>query len=150
MNISIKQKNVYAEAFVILKHLEDDAYNKIPKEVMLAIEENRNLEYNYEMNEDLDLEKQPMMQETKAVLFNIYKDYIATPEEKAIIEKDLQRQREEINQLKKEKYNPDDIFKDQRKKPNVCNQAEQLSVVKNDNIIKRIINKIRQLLTKKS
>lgn len=146
MKISDEQKNVFAEAYVILKYLKPEEYSKIPKEVLSAIEENRNKDYEYYMNEEVDIEKQPMMEETRALLFNIYKDYLATLEEKIMIEKELQRKRDESNLLKKQQYNPDDIFKAKEKNK----QPDQLPAVKKENIIKKIISKIKSIFTNKS
>ena len=40
-----------------------------------------NEEYEYYMNEDIDLSNQQMLPETKATLFNLFRDYLSTPEQ---------------------------------------------------------------------
>ena len=39
--------NVYAEIYTILQDLEDDEYEKIPKEIIETLDKNRNKEYIY-------------------------------------------------------------------------------------------------------
>ena len=46
-----KYGNAYAEVYEILSYLDKEEYNKIPKELIEVFEENRNLEYEYEVNE---------------------------------------------------------------------------------------------------
>ena len=41
-----KYKNAYTEVYEIIKQLDKEEYNKIPSEVIKAIEENRNTEYD--------------------------------------------------------------------------------------------------------
>ena len=85
--MSLKYANAYAEVYKILECLEEESYEKIPKEFLQAIEENRNLDYEYEVNEEQDLSKQPMLIETRAILLNIFRDYLATPEQSKKIKK---------------------------------------------------------------
>ena len=79
------RKNAYAEVYTILQELNEEEYNKIPPEVIKTIEANRNEEYEYELDAELELKDQPMLAETKAILFNMFRDYLATPEQKAKI-----------------------------------------------------------------
>lgn len=74
--------NAYTEVYTILQDLNTEEYNKIPPEIIKAIEENMNEEYEYELDEDLELKSQPMLPETKAILFNLFRDYLATSEQK--------------------------------------------------------------------
>ena len=92
--------NAYAEVYTILSYLEEEEYKKIPSDILVRISVKRNTEYNYELNEDLDLTKQPMLPETKSILFNIFRDYLATPEQK---EKILTMQNEEKQKAEKQK-----------------------------------------------
>ena len=79
------RKNAYAEVYKILQELNEEEYNKIPPEVIETIEANRNEEYEYELDNELELKDEPMLPETKAILFNLFRDYLATPEQKAKI-----------------------------------------------------------------
>lgn len=73
-------QNAFAEVYEILNYLNEESYNKIPKEVIEAIRENRNLEYNFFIDESIPFCEQKMLDETKAILFNLYRDYLTTTE----------------------------------------------------------------------
>lgn len=132
-------KNAYTEVYTILQYLDDEEYNKIPKDVIDAIAENRNKEYHYEMNEGIILEKHPMLKETRAILFNLFRDYLSTPQQK---EKILKMQAEERKKLEKEKsmkFKSRDIF--QNEKNSTSNQIEKQNEEK-----EKIENKSVQLI----
>ena len=91
--IPSRYRNAYKEVYIILSYLDEDDYNKIPLEVIDAIENNMNEEYEYYMNEDIDLSNQQMLPETKAALFNLFRDYLSTPEQKEKIKKMISEER---------------------------------------------------------
>lgn len=112
--ITTNYRNAYKEVYTILSYLSDEEFNKIPLKVINAIKNNMNEEYEYEMNEEVDIFNQPMSIEAKCTLYNIFRDYLATPEQKEKIIKMQAEDRLRIEKEKRKKYNPDDIFK----KPN--------------------------------
>lgn len=63
-------QNAFTEVYEIINYLNEYDYNKIPKEVISVIEENRNQEYEYFLDESIPFTEQKMMPETKAILFN--------------------------------------------------------------------------------
>ena len=50
-----KYANAYTEVYEILSCLNNEEYLKIPEELIEVFEENRNLEYEYEINDEQDL-----------------------------------------------------------------------------------------------
>lgn len=84
--------NALTEVYTILNCLNKDEYNKIPTRVLETICKNRNTQYCYELEEDVTLRKQKMLPETKAILFNLFRDYLSTYEQK---EKIIRIQKEE-------------------------------------------------------
>lgn len=70
------RKNAYTEVYTILQELNEEEYNKIPLEIIEAIKVNRNEEYEYELDEELELKEQQMLPQTKAILFNLFRDYL--------------------------------------------------------------------------
>ena len=87
-----KYKNAYTEVYEIIEQLNEEEYSKIHPQVIKAIEENRNTEYEFELDEDIELKDQELLPETKAILFNLFRDYLSTPEQK---EKIIKMQAEE-------------------------------------------------------
>ncbi len=73
-------QKAFTEVYEILNYLDEESYNKIPKEVIEAIRENRNIEHNFFIDESIPFCEQKMLDETKAILFNLYRDYLTTTE----------------------------------------------------------------------
>lgn len=143
------RKNAYTEVYTILKELNEEEYNKIPPEVIETIEANRNKEYEYELDDELELKDQPMLPETKAILFNLFRDYLATPEQKAKIRR-MQNEARQKNELKKQQMYNSDIFANKPKENLTENNNETMQIVKyKESIFKRILNKIKSFFIKK-
>ena len=107
------RKNAYTEVYTILQDLDEEEYKKIPPEVIKAIRENRNLEYDFELDDDLELKEQTLFPQTKAILFNLFRDYLATPEQKEKIIKMQNEERAKIELKKKQMYNSE-IFPNEK------------------------------------
>lgn len=133
--------NAFTEVYEILNCLDEEEVNKIPEEVRNVIEKNRNLDYNYEVNYDEDLSNQPMLTETKAILFNLFRDYLSNPEQKQKILKMQQEERIKNEQYKREKYNSN-TFEGKKK----ANKTERLEIVEyKESFINKIWNCIKNL-----
>ena len=133
--------NAFTEVYEILNCLDEEEVNKIPEEVRNVIEKNRNLDYNYEVNYDEDLSNQPMLTETKAILFNLFRDYLSNPEQKQKILKMQQEERIENEQHKQEKYNKN-IFEEKKE----TNKTEKLEITEyKESFINKAWNYIKKL-----
>ena len=155
------RKNAYTEVYIILQDLNEEEYNKIPPEVIETLDANRNKEYEYFLDDELELKDQPMLPETKAILFNLFRDYLATPEQKTKIIR-MQNEARQKNELKKQQMYNTDVFADKRSnqeeleknkaleenKPESNNEEKQIVEYK-ENIFRRILNKIKSLFIKK-
>ena len=137
-----KYKNAYTEVYEIIKQLDEEEYNKIPSEVIKAIKENRNTEYEFDLDEDIELKDQELLPETKAILFNLFRDYLSTAEQKEKIKKMQAEERQKNEQKKAKQYNSD-LFANKQKVQSVEREHTELIKYK-ENIFKRIFNKIRQ------
>ena len=143
------RKNAYAEVYTILQELNEEEYNKIPLKVIKTIEANRNEEYEYELDDELELKDQPMLPETKAILFNLFRDYLATPEQKAKIIR-MQNEARQKNELKKQQMYNTDVFADKPNESLTENNNEIMQIVEyKESIFKRILNKIKSFFIKK-
>ena len=139
-----KYKNAYTEVYEIIKQLDEEEYNKIPSEVIKAIEENRNTEYEFDLDEDIELKDQELLPETKAILFNIFRDYLSTPEQKEKIIK-MQNEERQKNELKKKKKYDVNVFENKTKeKLKQTNNQENELIKYKKNIFTKIINKINK------
>ena len=140
------RNNAYTEVYTILQDLNEEEFNKIPAEIIETIEVNRNEEYEYELDDELELKKQPMLPETKAILFNLFRDYLATPEQKAKIIR-MQNEERQKNEFKKSKMYSTDVFENKEKKKIEELEKEIVQLIKyKENIFKKILNKIKSFL----
>lgn len=137
------------EASIILSFLNIDEYNKIPKNVIQKIERNKNTKYIFSFDENVEIKNQKLLKETKAILFNIFRDYLATPKQRNIIIKMQKEERNKKNEIKKIKYNPNNIFKNNiysRKENNKINQSNDSIIIKRENVFVKVINKIKNFI----
>ena len=100
MSLSTTYQNAFAEVDEILSHLVEEDYIKIPEDLLETFRECKNPEYEYEYDEDVELSEQKMLPETKAILFNLFRDYLSTPEQK---EKIIHMQEEDRKKLREAK-----------------------------------------------
>ena len=144
------RKNAYTEVYTILQELNEEEYNKIPPEVIETIEANRDEDYEYELDDEVELKEQPMLPETKAILFNLFRDYLANPEQKTKIIR-MQNEARQKNELKKQQmYNNTDLFANKPKKNATENNNETIQIVEyKESIFKSILNKIKSFFIKK-
>lgn len=112
--IDQKYKKAFTEVYEILTFLEKEELNKIPKKFIDVIKSNRDTEYKYIVKDTLD--KQPMASETKAILFNVFRDYLATSEQKAKIIAIQRKEREMLEEEKRKQYGTDIIFRNTKRK----------------------------------
>ena len=138
-----KYNNAFTEVYVILENLDEEDYNKIPPEVIEAIRTNRNEEYQYELDEDLELKEQSMLPQTKAILFNLFRDYLSTPEQKEKIIK-MQKEERQRNEFKKQQLYNSDVF--ENKKIEEQKTSENLNIIKyKESTFKKFINFIKRI-----
>ena len=127
------RKKAYTEVYTILQDLNEEEYSKIPPEVIETIEVNSDSTYEYELDEELELKDQPMLPETKAILFNLFRDYLATPEQKAKIIR-MQNEARQKNELKKRQLYDVNVFANKGKEQyDSVTQAKQVKQEVQDN-----------------
>ena len=147
--------NVYQKAFTevyeILNYLDEDDYNKIPKNIINALKENRNTEYNFFVDESIPFYEQDLLEETKAILFILYRDYLANSEMKDKIIK-FQREEENISEkLNHKEYKYNNIFEKKvyhNDKNIPTNEHTDLIKFKN-NIFTKLLKRITLFLNSK-
>lgn len=132
----------YKEIVEILKYVPEESINKIPKEMRNMFEAKQLKTYKFQLDTEKSFEEQELLEETKAILANIFRDYWATDYQRTrILEKENQ-DREELERQKGEKYNPDNIFKNKNTNTNnnTVNQdiGEQLNKEYNENLLTEI------------
>ena len=131
----------------ILKNTSPDVVEKIPKKFIEFIKENASTTYQFEYDKTKSLEEQNIKPKTRGLIALIYKDFLCSKEEKQEYMKNVSRMLEEIEQEKREKYNPDNIFKN--KKATQIEENDNLpEIIKKETFFKRLIKNIKKLFKK--
>lgn len=150
--IDMIYKQAYSEVSKVLEFLPKNEYDKIPTKFINLIEENKLDEYKYDINSVEELNKDKLLPESQAILLVIYNTYLASEEEKKIIEEKLIENEKKYLEELNEKYNPDNIFK---KKEEVKNEFEEMSnraelpIEYHESVFNKIISFIKRIFFKR-
>lgn len=143
----------YSKAFKefreIVKLFPKNEYKKIPQSFINFIEENMDNNYEYNVEHIDDFQNQNMLEETRILLSIVYRDFLASPEEKEQIIKLENEQLLQYEKIKQEKYDIDVIFEKRNKEK--LELQDEISVNKELIVIeekwyKKLLNKILAFL----
>ena len=111
--MNMTYNNAFAETLFIIKCLPDADQIKISKKLINFLEENKNDEYIVNINPDVGLQNQNLLEETKQLLKEIYLTYFTSTDQKqkiaqydkyiSLVEEDLKRQKYDYNRIFKNK-----------------------------------------------
>ncbi len=140
---------VFSEVLEILAHTEDEVFYKIPKKFITFLIDNKDEEYEPTIDFSKDNWDDMILEDTKGLLALIYRDYITSPEEREQLIKEEEQLEEEL----REKYNPDNVFKNRKKEKEEIiienNENTQLMVISELPWYKRLYQKILSFFGKK-
>ena len=146
--INIAYAKAYTEVLEIIKYFPKEEYIKIPVEKIEFYKNNMDKDYNFKINPEIDLSEQNISPEANAIIVNLFTNYYATEEQKVKIKNILDINQRKEEQEKREKYNPDNIFKnrnEENKKEENIVQNEVALVEYKESIFRRFINKIKNI-----
>ena len=133
----------------ILEYTSEDLKNKIPKKFLDFLQSIQSETYKFEYDKTKKLDEQKLKPKTRGLIALVYQDYICNETEKEEYIQKSQKIIQQIEENKREKYNPNDIFKDKK----IDNDKDTTNTVEiaeyKKSIIKKIINKIKNIFTKK-
>ena len=133
----------------ILEYTSEDLKNKIPKKFLDFLQSIQSKTYKFEYDKTKKLDEQKLKPKTRGLIALVYQDYICNEAEKEEYIQKSQKIIQQIEENKREKYNPNDIFKD-KKIENDRDTTNTVEIVEyKESIIKRIIRKIKNIFTKK-
>ena len=147
----------YKEVVTILDAFSEEVGNLIPSDKIEFYKSNMDVDYKFEFDYTKEILDQNILYPKRCILANLFRDYIATEEDRAEI---LKEEREEIRQLeeeKRKKYNPDDVFKNSPKSKvettkihveEIDTRTELIVQDKNIGVFEKIKNKIINFLNK--
>ncbi len=110
------------EVETILKKLDENYINKIPTEIWNFIEKNKDDQYTFFYDDNIELLNQNLNIDTIAILSYINMQYLLDEKSKKEVEEILIKDGAFLEQQKMKKYNPENIFKN---KENIENKGER-------------------------
>ena len=141
----INYKKALVEVDAVLSCLDYNEYKKIPANIIDAIENNNDEEYMYDYDEELEYEDWSLMPETKAILYNIFKKYLATEEQRKYLQQKERLENYKIESEKIKKYNSENLFKKEKEVKKVEQEENNELIVKRDSSFKRILEKLKSI-----
>lgn len=134
----------YKEVMEILNYVPQESVNKIPKTMIDTFKTKMDVNYDFQVDINKSFEEQELLDETKAIFANIFRDYWATPYQKERIEEKEKYDRQQNEKEKLKKYNTNDIFKNNSiKRKNISDlenmRKENLPNNYKENFFNRII-----------
>ena len=141
----------FTEVNEIIKLLPEELVNKIPSKFREMIQEERDRNYVPDIKEPL--EKCKLKEETIIILGLMYRDFLCSPEErKKLHEKDakeLQEVKKAIEEEARQKYNPEDLFKNKKNEEKVTYKEEteekSMTIVQEEKWYQKIFNIIKNI-----
>lgn len=134
-----------AEIDEILKMMPIDLLSKIPVKFRQMISENKAKDYKADIKEPL--KESELKEETVIILGLIYRDFLASPEEREILQRKDVEELQRIEYELQQQYNMDNIFK-KKKKTISEDSSTDLIVYKEEGFLKRIFNVIKGIFYK--
>lgn len=128
-----------------------DVIKRIPKTFLQFVAENVSDTYEFKYDKTKSLKEQNLKPKTKGLIALVYRDFICNNEEKQIYNEKVSNVLKEIELEKREKYNPDNLFKNENKIKEDSGVLNEVNLVEvKDNFLYKLIKKVKSILfTKK-
>ena len=140
MSLSISTRQAYTEIDTFINLLDEYNKNKIPQKLREYFKNNRDINYSKEINPNRPIKDQNLKEETLALIAILNLKYWCEDEiEKQRLKKIYDNNENEYQIKLREKYNPDNLFKNKQNNVEI-NQQSQTALVeyKEDSIFKKI------------
>jgi hypothetical protein len=142
--VDISKRLVEVDA--ILNYLSKENYQKIPKEIIQAIKENKDKNYTWEYDEFKEFDEQNINRDTLILLSYINMEYLLNGKQKEYMEKMYNENEIKLEEEKRKKYSTDDIFRKKLSKnemiENIKEKQEDSLVMYKEKFITKIFRKI--------
>lgn len=145
--VSIEYSEAISEILDILENSDDTIRKRIPTKLIEFWENNKSTTYIPKLDHTKSLKEMNLKEKTKDIITMIYLNYLTDENEKEITRKIIKKNEENYQLLLREKYNPDNIFKNRNRENEIENQdkIEHKSIIEyKESILKRIINSIKR------
>lgn len=114
--VSVEYSEALSEIYEIFKNLDTNVLNKIPQKFKEFVNNNKSSTYKPTFDYNKNLNELSLKRKTKAILSVIYMNFLCSDEQKIEYKKTLKENLLKKEQELKEKYNPDNLFKNKKHK----------------------------------
>ena len=154
MELSINTRQAYSEVDEFLGLVTEEERNQIPQKLRDFFREEKDINYHKNINPSIPIKEQNLKEETLAIIALLMLQYWYKDESKKqklleVLDENERKYQEEL----REKYNPDNIFKNKNSTSGEIenDNSEEISVNMQimeykEPIFKRIVNKILEFL----
>lgn len=151
-----------SEVLSVLSHSKREVIIKIPDNVFNYLLENSSKSYNPQLDHTKNIKEMGLSKKAEDFLSIIYRNYLCSEDKKREYDYILMENEKKYEEELREKYNPDNIFKNNTNKNDVMSIAADATIVNNeiksentslvvkkDNFFIKIINKLKNLFNYK-
>lgn len=142
-----------AEINEILKYLPEEYINKIPSKLRDFFEKVEDKEYIANIDQYKTLDKQDLKPKTQTLLTILYREYWCNEEEKTELDKILMENDKKYEAELREKYNPDNIFKNKHvteiSEEEILENTNNLPAEIKESLFKKVINFFKRIFKSK-
>lgn len=142
----------YTEVLLILSYMEQKYVDMIPKKLLELFNEEKDKNYQPNINPNISLAEQNLQRKTLALLAMLNLNYWCKDEnEKQEMLKMYSENDKKIEAEMRERYNPNNLFKKREKveqNDEVKEESTEIIKYKEQNIFKKILNRIMKFFKK--
>jgi len=148
MEKNIKYEIAISETLHYLKGIKQEDIDKIPNRLIEFLQENSSKEYVCKFDYTKPLNELELQEETKGLIGMICLNYwCETEEQKKFFENKLNENEKKYQEKLREKYNPDNIFKNKQEETLVKNSNLPV-VMQKETFFKKLISFIKGLFNR--
>lgn len=148
MGVSINTRQAYSEVNEFLGLISDENRNKIPQKLREFFREEMDVNYTKGINPNLPIKAQQLKEETLAIIAFLNLQYWCEDEnEKRRLEAVYAKNSKMFQEQLQFQFDPNEIFKKQEHIEQHIKESDSIVEYK-ESIIKRIINKIKNIFLK--
>ena len=133
----------------ILKYLSDENLQKIPNEIKESIKSEKDKNYIWKYDESKALNEQNLDRKTIVILSYLNMEYLLNTKQKEFIKRihDLNEEKLEKEKVKQEKYNTNNLFKNNKK--SIVQSEVSLVQIKEDKWYNKVFYFIKWIFKRK-
>lgn len=144
--IKIQKNGAYTQVLEILNYIKLEDYYKVPKELICALETNKDEKEAFKFNKDKDFLDQNVSSEARLILAVFFKRYWATDKQKQKIRVYEINKLSEIEEEKRKIY-PQNVISDRILEQKIEEKKNELALLKKQNWVQRLLAKVRSIFT---